>query len=426
MDTVPLQYALSEYRRTVAKNPLIAMKNRYIENNPVLNENTPAAISRPAMKKLAEVGTGPVRSLFTAASLFGDDLFIVSGNFLHTLSPALVQTQIAQISTNPFGDVSWAPVANIGQTPARLFIAEGGVLWVYSRDAEATGRLEASGLFAPGDQVRIDSTYYEFTNTSVDAGTPAGTAGAPWLVNGNFPSLVDQIFNLFKAINASGVAGTDYSTALIEHPTVLASAYTPTDLIVSARAFGIAGNAIVTTETGANAAWVNGTLTGGGQPGIRQVPLPDDEGAVSIAVINSYVIVIPVQSEALRSVGKFYWIEPGETTIDPINFATAERAPDEIHQVGVFGNLFWLFGATTTEPWLTTGDALSPVQRYTSILFDRGSWEGTAVQVKDSLIVVDENGGVFQIQGGQQRISRPDIEERIRLAIQAQQRALEI
>lgn len=420
MKTVPLNYALSDYSRSVLRNPRILMRNRFVETNPVLTENTPSAISRPAMRKLVEVGPGPVRSLFSVPGLFDDDLFVVSGSFLYTVSADLNVTLVSQIGNVPYGDVSWAPVAGIGETPPRLFFAEGGVLWVYSRNSEARGRLEASGMFADGDQVRIGSVYYQFTTGSVDAGSPAGTASNPWLVKANVPGLVDQIFNLFKAINNTGTAGTDYSTALVEHPDVLASAYTPVDLFVAAKVYGTGGNAIVTTETSANAAWVSGTLTGGGLPGVRQVAVPDDAGAVSVASINSYVIVVPVQREDIATVGRFYWIEPGETVIDPINFATAERAPDAIHQVGVFGDLFWLFGAKTTEPWLTTGDALSPMQRYSSILFDRGSWEGTAVQVKDSLIVVDEHGGVFQIQGGQKRISRPDVEERIRLAIQKQ------
>tara|TARA_B100000678_G_scaffold235404_1_gene204784 strand:- start:386 stop:904 length:519 start_codon:yes stop_codon:yes gene_type:complete len=161
-------------------------------------------------------------------------------------------------------------------------------------------------------------------------------------------------------------------------------------------------------------AWDDATLTDGGSASIRQVYLPDDLGAVSVAHINSYIIVIPQQNDDNK--GQFYWIDPGENTVDPLNFATAERNPDGLHQVVVFGDLFWLLGENTTEPWQTTGDVNSPMQRYRGILFDRGSWEGTAVQVKDSLIVVDEDGGVFQIQGGQKRISRPDIEERIRRA----------
>ena len=54
------------------------------------------------------------------------------------------------------------------------------------------------------------------------------------------------------------------------------------------------------------------------------------------------------------------------------------------------------------------------------IVFDRGAWEGTAIQVKDSMIIVDNGGAVFQISGGLEKISRPDIEQRIREAIQYQ------
>lgn len=417
----PLLYATSPYQRNVLRAPTIAFKNRFVEASPILNERQVSATSRPALKKLAEVGTGPVRGVFSSPSLFGDDLFVVSGLFLHYLTPALIQSSVGQLGTSPIGGVSWAAVANIGSTPARLFIAEGGILWVYTRDGEAQGRLEVSLLFVDTNQVRIGAVYYQFTAGSVDAGTPAGTSTNPWLVRVSGLSTGAQLQDLFDAINDSGEPGVQYSTALEEHPEVRGTALTATDLIVTAKEFGSDGNSIVTTETSANAAWQSGTLTGGGEEQLRQVLVPNDAGAISIAHINSYVIVVPEQSEDLGTLGEFYWIEPGDTFIDPINFANAERTPDEIHQVGEFGNLFWLFGAATTEPWLTTGNPDAPMQRYDSILFDRGSWPGTAVQVKDSLVVVDQNGGVFKIQGGQERLSSPDIEERIRKAIQRQQ-----
>ena len=145
--------------------------------------------------------------------------------------------------------------------------------------------------------------------------------------------------------------------------------------------------------------------------------MPDDAGAISVAAINSFVIVVPVQDDAIGTVGRFYWIEPGERTIDPLNFANAERSPDRINQVITFSDMFWLFGDTTTEPWVTTGSQDFPMQRFQGIIFDRGSWQGTAVKVRDSMVVVDEEGGVFQINNGQKRISNPAIEERIRLAI---------
>jgi hypothetical protein len=285
MTNIPL--GVTDQIRQVAKSASIALKNRFLEKNPVLSEDPVAAISRPAMRKFAEVGSGPIRKVFSSPGAFDGDLFVVSGDTLYRVAAAdLAVTTIGAISTDTLSSVSMcATAAYEGGPVAYLWIAEGGVLWNY----------------------------------------------------------------------ADG-----------------------------------------------------GALTA--------VAMPDDYGAISVAHINSYVIVIPVQSEEIK--GRFYWVEPGEITVDALNFATAERNPDGVHQVVVYGDMFWLLGENTTEPWITTGDALAPMERFKGILFDRGSWEGTAVQVKDSLIVVDEDGGVFQIAGGQKRISRPDIEERIRRAIQ--------
>lgn len=407
----------TDYTRQVAKTPRIAVKNRFFEKNPVLSQEPASLIARPAMKKAFEIGTGPVRKIYSSPGSFGGDLFVLSGLRLYRVSSFnFTVTDIGQISSNPVGDVSICAVAPIGTVPGYLYIAEGGVLWVYTDNGHASGRLEATGTIANGDVVRIDGTYYQFTTGAVDTGTPAGTDGAPWLVARGATNTT-ALQNLFNAILATGIAGTDYSTATTVHPTVVAFAFTSSELFVQAKDPGLLGNAIVTTETGAGMAWSAGTLTGGGTNQLRQVMVPDDNGAISIAHINSYVIVVPVQGADIK--GRFYWIKPGENTIDPLDFATAERNPDGVHQVVVFGDKFWLLGENTTEPWLNTGDPVAPMQRFSGILFDRGSWEGTAVQVKDSLIVVDEDGAVFQIAGGLKRISRPDVEERIRRAIMA-------
>lgn len=421
MRTEPLPYSGTTINRRVAKEAQIAFKNRFLEQNPILNGGNPtSAISRPSLKKFTEVGTGPIRSVFTAEGLFNDTLFVVSGTELYRVDASGVPTFLEVISSNSIGDVYWAPVASIGDVPARLFFAEGGVLWVYTDNGEALGLLEVTGAIADNDVIRIGDTYYQFTTGSVDVGTPAGTAGSPWLV-AKPPIDADALVNLSQAIDMTGEGGVTYSTALTQHPDVRAGRYTATDLFVNARVNGADGNSIVTTSTGAGIVWGSGTLTGGGEEQVRQVATPGEVGAVSVAHINSFVIVVPVQSEDLGTTGRFYWIEPGETFIDPLDFATAERSSDKLHQVVVFNNLFWLCGQKTTEPWITTGIAEAPMRRFDSILFDRGSWEGTAVQVKDSMIVVDEDGGVFQIQGGMQRISRPDIEERIRRAIQIEE-----
>lgn len=418
MTDIPL--AIGDFERVVAAEPYIALHNRYCENNPTLNSTPASLIARPALKKFIEVGTGPIRKTYNEPGVFGGDLFVVSNDSLYRVSSTTgVSSLVSVISSGGLGDVSMAATAPIGEEPAHLFFTEGGVLWLYMEDGHARGQLQASAAIANGDDVVIGTTYYTWTNASVDAGTPAGTAGNPWLVALG-ASNTEALQNLADAINASGTAGTQYSTALTEHTSVSCTNVTATDLYVSADLSGALGNAIATTETGANLAWGGATLASGGDPQVTQVILPEDVGAISVAHINSYVIVIPVQGEDIDTVGKFYWVKPGEITIDALDFATAERAPDKLHQVIVFGDMFWLLGQKTTEPWVTTGDLLAPMRRMTGIMFDRGSWEGTAVQVKDSLIVVDEDGGVFQIGGGQRRISRPDVEERIRRAIQIQ------
>ena len=412
----------STFRRSVAKIPSIVLRNRFFEQNPVLNagDDFTSLISRPALRKFVTVGDGPIRFTFDEPGTFADSLFVASGVGLHRVSTAGVMSYIGDIGTNPIGSVSMAATGQIGTTPEYLFIADGGVLWIYLEDGSALGNLDASGAVLNNDTISIANIYYRWTNGSVNAGTPDGTLANPWLVNLGATNAA-AMTAMFKAINGTGIPGTDYSTALIIHPSVTAYSVSTNDLFVAAKTPGAAGNSIAVTETGANISWVGGaTLTGGGTPQLRQVAVPDDLGAVSIAVINSYVIVVPVQGRGTN--GQFFWINPGEITIDPLNFATAERSPDPANQVVVFSDRFWILGQTTTEPWVLTGNPDAPVQRFGGVLYDRGAWEGTAIRVKDSLIVVDEDGAVFQIAGGLKRVSRPDIEERIRRAIQRQAR----
>lgn len=414
---VNIPFVTGDYYRSVADSPSAYVLNRFMEENPALNDNKTSFIARPGMQKFVEVGTGPVRRLFTCEGTFDNDLFVVSGLFLWRVKRDGTYHSIGQISAVLSDAVSMAATAPLGSTPNFLYIADGGLLWYYTDDAQASGDLTATGVINNGDKVQIDTVYYQFTSGSVDTGSPAGTSANPWLVNLGLTATI-SLTNLYNAINASGVAGTDYSTALLAHPTCQAYSSDATDLFVQYQQYGALGNAAALSATGANIHWTNSTLTNGGGEELRQVQVPDDNGCISVAFINGYVIVVPVQGDLIK--GRFYWINPGENIIDPLDYATAERSPDGITQVLVFGDMFWLMGETTTEPWITTGVYATPMERYQGILYDRGCWPDTAVQIKDSIILVDENGAVFQIKSNQNRISTPAIEERIRLALQRQ------
>lgn len=151
------------------------------------------------------------------------------------------------------------------------------------------------------------------------------------------------------------------------------------------------------------------------------VTIPNDDGCVDLAVIASFVIVLPVQDAGTR--GKFYWIKPGAIVITDLDFATAESSPDALLGVSVIGDNFVLTGESSTEVWYVDGDATFPMKRLKGVVFDRGTWEQTSVAINEALVLVDAQGGVFVIQGGQpQRVSTHDIEEAIRKSIQNQQR----
>jgi hypothetical protein len=227
-------------------------------------------------------------------------------------------------------------------------------------------------------------------------------------------STADTIENLYNAINETGEAGVDYSTALTAHPTAYSYNFTPTVMAVRAKAFGTSGNTIVTTETGANTTWAGGTLSEGGDPMMLQVPTPDDVGMITVCYISSFIVVVPSQGQGIN--GRFYWLLPGEITIDPLNFATAERSPDPILDARVMGDQIWFFGNNSTEVWYPSGGDTT-FSRIQGKLFDHGVVQGTALQVGDSLMVVDVNGVVYQNTGSPQRVSNNSIEERIRNAI---------
>lgn len=415
---VKVNFRTSDFSRKVANAGPLILRNRFYEENPFLTDDGASLIARPGLRRMSYVGDGPIRGMHSEAGSFGGDLFVASGAAMFRIDNRLTQTQIyTGLFDQERGTVNMAITAQIGDTPEYLFIADGRNLLVYIANGYASNSL--TGTPANNDTIRIDNIYYKFTTGSVNAGTPNGSSGSPWLVALGSTS-IDAYTNLFDAINVSGVEGTQYSTGTLEHPTVMGTIYTSALMAVRAKIIGAVGNGIPTTETGGAISWTEGaTLANGGGPSVSQVQMPDDVGAIDVAVIASYVIVIPSQTDGFQ--GRFYWIEPGETTVDPLNFATAEQSPDGVFGVEVFGDNFWLPGETTTEVWSPTGDPDTPMRRLQGVVFDRGSWQNTASAIHETLVVVDADGGVFLIQGGSpKRVSTPDIEEEIRKAMALQ------
>lgn len=152
-----------------------------------------------------------------------------------------------------------------------------------------------------------------------------------------------------------------------------------------------------------------------GSSDLAKIDTPDDVVITSLDVLKGYVFL------TVSDTDRFYWIEPGENTIDPLNFATAESQPDILLQCRSIGDQIWMFGRKSTEPWYLSGDADAPVMPAQGRPYSRGIWGGTAVQIGDEVIVLGDDGKVYSVTGGAEPISYPGIEERISNAMKIQQ-----
>jgi hypothetical protein len=89
-----------------------------------------------------------------------------------------------------------------------------------------------------------------------------------------------------------------------------------------------------------------------------QITDPDFPGASSVGFIDGYFVFSEPNSQKL-------WVTAllDGTSVDPLDFASAEGAPDNILAVLVSNREIWVFGTTTTEVWYNAGGPDFPLER---------------------------------------------------------------
>lgn len=147
---------------------------------------------------------------------------------------------------------------------------------VAHRQVTATTNTDTTQLFeakAPGTAAHKIETLESSSHLSF-GGTvmSGGVAAVPYevLIGASAAASLD---NLKAAINATGTGETEYSSGTAAHPLVTATTNTDTAQTVVPR-FKAITNSIATTETCANVAWGNATITSG-LPGMVAVPAAD-------------------------------------------------------------------------------------------------------------------------------------------------------
>jgi len=143
---------------------------------------------------------------------------------------------------------------------------------------------------------------------------------------------------------------------------------------------------------------------------LSTITTPDDDLIESVATINSYFLL------TVKDQQKFFWMDPGEITIDALNFASAERIPDPIQSVKVISDEVWFLGKSGPEVWTPTGDADAPFQRVSGRVYNEGCFaRSTAVSTTidgiPSLLWVTDTKAVVFSQGAPKKISNESVEE---------------
>jgi hypothetical protein len=293
-------------------------------------------------------------------------------------------------------------------------VADGDDLMYYEGESKsaATLALTSSGIGA-GDTVQIGATYYQWVASGVDAGSPDGSSGDPWLVLLGIDD-ANSLANLGEAIGNTGTPGSTYSTDLVEHPTVEVRRVKDDALIVQAKTVGAGGDAIAVADTSSALAWQDSTgsatsfLAFGGLHFLTVVELPegtDDAKALAVTSIAGFIIVGANDSQRL------YYIFPGEFWVD--TFAEAEAEPDKLIDVKAVGDLCWVFGTSTIEIWAATGDEATPFAPITGRTLRFGAIRDT-VRVLDGRIFYADTSSIVR-DGSGQRLSTHTVEEKIRL-----------
>lgn len=431
MTTLPL--GIGAYKRVGAAEPEVRLVNRFVEKTVTNLREHVALIGRPGTQALSKFLGGTIRANYSKSGAFNGDLFVIAGPNLWRWDGTTATHITGTIAGTGNPNVTWMK----GLGYEYLFIADGTNFWYFSTRATGTLTLAGGSItdFASGGQkIDINGVFYAWS-ANVEFNTPAGTSTSPYLarlgsavpdgsgLTGDTSSLSAMAFLL----NFTGISGLDYS-AEVSAPnavvTAVATQFLPLVLILTAIAADSTGNSITTTSSGSFISWGGGTLAGGGGTALVLVS-GTGPGETIQALAN-------VSSNVLASVGntqKCYYLLPGTTVIDPLNFFEKESNPDNILDMLTVGDQVIIAGNGSMEYWYATGNFAAPFLPYEGRVTVRGVVLGTLTGVNDGAIFIGNDNVVYEVgytyagavQYGVNRISDHGIEERIRMQLRREQ-----
>ena len=161
-------------------------------------------------------------------------------------------------------------------------------------------------------------------------------------------------------------------------------------------------NEVVVTR-GGTAYSYNGT-------NLAAIAFPDSANVRAVCFINGRFVF------ARDASAKFYWsaILNGRS-VNALDFATAERQPDQLLDVIARGDILWLLGQATIEAWSNDGSSAAiPFSRIEQVVFDTGTiGTGCSVLADNTIFTIASDGRLSRMADVLERVSDHSIEERI-------------
>lgn len=101
----------------------------------------------------------------------------------------------------------------------------------------------------------------------------------------------------------------------------------------------------------------------------------------SISYSSQRFLISQRDGEALQ------WSELNDgTSLDALDFASAEYKPDRLRRIVNVGGLLWMLGASTSEPWQSTGNSDLPFTRLSSSVIEKGVMSVDAADVLSNTV----------------------------------------
>lgn len=391
-----LNLGIGAYQREYGDEFEIEVFNRFFERSPTNLQDETTLLSRPGTSYFDSVGDGPIRRIWSQDGTFGGAAFIVSGQ-------AIWRRDIDGTKTNLSGLLSIDGTPEIDGTEDIVWMCDGSGLYYYNGDGRfATGELTVGAIPLDTETVTIGDITYTFV--------PVPLVANDIKIGATVYESLENLAKATLALTGSG-AGSLFGTDTEPNPLAFAFNDINNDSVLRVQALtaGPAGNATVTTETLTDGVFDAATLESGVAQGVNQVIMPDDVGVVSLGVLAGFVLCVASASQ------RVYFVRPGETTVQALDFFEAERIPDQINSVRIVGDYAWLIGQSSTEVWYVSGVGDVPLDRVQGRAYSKGAVEGTAIKVNESVIMVGNDGIVYELGSGLKRISTHGIEEQIRL-----------